>query len=95
MYDITEKGERQYRRVKYLIYGLYVFIPLMILSGCNTHSEFKEGPDLKQYYDYPVYCPSGYVQYCEGRSTEDMDCQCIERRQQRELFEQLMRTNVA
>ena len=31
MYDITEKGEKQYRRVKWLIYGLYVFIPLVVI----------------------------------------------------------------
>ena len=38
MYDISEKGERQYKRVKYLIYGLYVFIPLvMILSSVSVH----------------------------------------------------------
>ena len=34
MYDITPKGERQYKRVKYLIYGLYILIPLSIfMSG--------------------------------------------------------------
>ena len=33
MYDITPKGERQYKRVKYLIYGLYVLIPLSILMS--------------------------------------------------------------
>ena len=29
MYDISEKGEKQYKRVKYLIYGLYVFLSLI------------------------------------------------------------------
>lgn len=33
MYDITPKGERQYKRVKYLIYGLYILIPLSILMS--------------------------------------------------------------
>ena len=33
MYDITPKGERQYKRVKYLIDGLYVLIPLSILMS--------------------------------------------------------------
>jgi len=31
MYDISEKGERQYKRVKYLILGLYIIIPLCML----------------------------------------------------------------
>ncbi len=31
MYDITPKGERQYKRVKYLIYGLYIIIPLFMI----------------------------------------------------------------
>jgi hypothetical protein len=31
MYDISEKGKRQYKRVTYLIYGLYVLIPLCML----------------------------------------------------------------
>jgi hypothetical protein len=31
MYDISEKGEKQYKRVTYLIYGLYVVIPLFML----------------------------------------------------------------
>tara|TARA_Y100000592_G_C5477465_1_gene323164 strand:+ start:770 stop:1042 length:273 start_codon:yes stop_codon:yes gene_type:complete len=34
MYDITEKGEKQYRRVVRLIYGLYILIPLVFLLGC-------------------------------------------------------------
>ena len=92
MYDITPKGERQYKRVKYLLYGLYVFIPLMILSGCNSTGEFDK-PDLKKYYDYPIYCPSDYVEFCQGTTPSNMECQCIERRQQRQLFEQLMRTS--
>ena len=37
MYDITEKGQRQYRRVVRLIWGLYVLIPLLIfVSGCSA-----------------------------------------------------------
>ncbi len=31
MYDTSEKGEKQYRRVVGLIYGLYVLIPLSFL----------------------------------------------------------------
>ena len=31
MYDISEKGEKQYKRVKYLILGLYIIIPLCML----------------------------------------------------------------
>jgi hypothetical protein len=37
MYDITPQGERQYKRVKYLIYGLYVFIPLCIFLTESVH----------------------------------------------------------
>ena len=35
MYDISEKGETQYKRVQYLIYGLYVFIPLVMIFFTN------------------------------------------------------------
>ena len=35
MYDISEKGEKQYKRVQYLIYGLYVFIPLVMIFFTN------------------------------------------------------------
>ena len=31
MYDNSEKGEKQYRRVVGLIYGLYILIPLMFV----------------------------------------------------------------
>lgn len=31
MYDISEKGQRQYRRVEALIWGLYILIPIMFL----------------------------------------------------------------
>ncbi len=31
MYDTSEKGQKQYRRVVGLIYGLYILIPLMFL----------------------------------------------------------------
>ena len=34
MYDISDRGQRQYRRVVGLIYGLYILIPLLFLLGC-------------------------------------------------------------
>ena len=37
MYDISEKGQRQYRRVVGLIWGLYVLIPLLFLLGCASY----------------------------------------------------------
>ena len=37
MYDITEKGQRQYKRVVRLIWGLYILIPaLFLITGCST-----------------------------------------------------------
>lgn len=37
MYDITEKGQRQYRRVVGLLWGLYILIPLLFfVSGCSA-----------------------------------------------------------
>jgi len=32
MYDTSEKGERQFKRVEYLLWGLYIFIPFMFLN---------------------------------------------------------------
>jgi hypothetical protein len=29
MYDISEKGEKQFNRVIWLLRGLYIFIPVM------------------------------------------------------------------
>ena len=34
MYDISDRGQRQYRRVVGLIYGLYIIIPLLFLLWC-------------------------------------------------------------
>lgn len=31
MYDISEKGQRQYRRVERLLWGLYILIPVLFL----------------------------------------------------------------
>ncbi len=30
MYDISEKGEKQFKRVERLIWGLYILIPVMV-----------------------------------------------------------------
>ena len=94
MYDITEKGERQYKRVKLGLYGLYILIPVLFLMGCNTTEEF-DNDNLRNYYDYidpkNIKCPTPMVAYCAGRSPNKMDCQCINREQQMRMFEDMMR----
>jgi len=37
VYDISEQGQRQYRRVERLLWGLYILIPLLFfVSGCSA-----------------------------------------------------------
>ena len=39
MYDISEKGEKQFKRVERLIWGLYILIPVLLLTtGCGNAS---------------------------------------------------------
>jgi hypothetical protein len=42
MYDMTEKGVRQSKRVERLLIGLYFFIPLMVYLGKILPSFFFE-----------------------------------------------------
>ena len=64
MYDTSEKGQRQYRRVVGLIYGLYVLIPLLFLMGCASfepsHDSKIIGGDSVNGID--VSCPEEYRQ---------------------------------
>lgn len=64
MYDTSEKGQRQYRRVVGLIYGLYVLIPLLFLMGCAS---FEPSHDCKiiggdSVNGIDVSCPEEYRQ---------------------------------
>ena len=85
MYDISDKGQRQYRRVVGLIYGLYVLIPLLFLLGCAT---YEPSHDCKivggaRVNGIEVACPEyrqdpikheeheGYQNRCEDPLSED------------------------
>jgi hypothetical protein len=64
VYDTSEKGQRQYRRVVGLIYGLYVLIPLLFLMGCAS---FEPSHDCKiiggdSVNGIDVSCPEEYRQ---------------------------------
>ena len=55
MYDITEKGQRQYKRVVRLIWGLYVLIPLLIfVSGCSAVPIELNPQEVKPMYQEPI-----------------------------------------
>tara|TARA_B100000963_G_scaffold195085_1_gene169715 strand:- start:6817 stop:7035 length:219 start_codon:yes stop_codon:yes gene_type:complete len=60
MYDITEKGEKQYRRVVRLIYGLYILIPLVFLLGCaglEPIHDYRQDPiKHEDHEDYTNNC---------------------------------------
>ena len=64
MYDTSEKGQRQYRRVVGLIHGLYILIPLLFLMGCAS---FEPSHDCKiiggdSVNGIDVSCPEEYRQ---------------------------------
>ena len=44
MYDISEKGEKQFKRVERLIWGLYILIPILFFTtGCSNTIEILDG----------------------------------------------------
>jgi len=63
MYDISERGQRQYRRVVSMIWGLYILIPLLFLLGCATNEpvepEFRQDPIHHEDHEYKNKCPDG------------------------------------
>ena len=57
MYDISEKGEKQFKRVERLIWGLYILIPVLLLTtGCGNASVIDTDiePVPTDYLDSPV-----------------------------------------
>ena len=49
MYDISEKGEKQFKRVERLIWGLYILIPVLLLTtGCGNASVIDT--DIESHY---------------------------------------------
>ena len=69
MYDITEKGKKQYRRVKVLIYGLYILIPLAILMGYSSNPiEIDELDEPTQYQE-----PNDLWEQCEPFLNHDAE----------------------
>ena len=59
----------------YVIGGAALF-GLLFLGGCST-SPMNNKPLEKNYYDYPLQCPVGLIEYCEGRNPNNMKCQCV------------------
>ena len=55
MYDITEKGQRQYRRVVGLIWGLYILIPLLFfVTGCSAVPIELNPQEIEPMYQDPI-----------------------------------------
>ena len=56
MYDITEQGQRQYRRVVGLIWGLYILIPLLFfVTGCSAVPMIELNPqEVEPMYQEPI-----------------------------------------
>ena len=65
----------------------YLFLPFVFaIAGCssidNTVSDYKIKPE-----DFK--CPKDFFAYCEGRNPNNMECKCIDRRFQRQVFDRL------
>jgi|MDSZ01.2.fsa_nt_gb hypothetical protein len=60
----------------------------LMLTGCATSGSatlpvtYKGDPEN-------FYCPTDSFAYCEGNDKKNMECICIDRREQRRFFERL------
>lgn len=60
-----------------------IFVALLA-TGCSTE------PVNKSYPTNQLYCPKDYIELCQGRNQNNMECQCVNRRvMERELRRQL------
>ena len=65
-----------------------IFLPLILfLTGCNsqgyaTIGDYTLGPD-------EIKCPDSHFAYCEGNTPNNMECQCVDRKYQRDVFDRL------
>lgn len=60
----------------------------LLLTGCATSG----GASLPVTYEGDpenFYCPTDAFAYCEGNDPNEMECICIDRREQRSFFERL------
>jgi len=60
-----------------------IFVALLV-TGCSTE------PVNKSYPTNQLYCPKDYIELCQGRHPDSMECQCVNRRvMERELRRQM------
>ena len=63
------------------------------LNGCVSTEPDWYPPERD--WHTPLYCPTGQVEYCEGRSPETLECRCMDRQDIRRIYEQIMIRNIA
>jgi hypothetical protein len=59
---------------------------IFTLAGCSTGGSYYQ-----THYDNPdnFFCPDTHFAYCDGNSRTQMECQCIDRQYQRNIFKSL------